>query len=114
METIIAKTLRLSIFRSLISSVLLLIAFELGGIWHELIGIRQEQVKNAGFAMRPDVLAHLKKSPQGQARLRSLAGESAVSIDEWNATESVDVRIADSDAEVTVRADDALPVEIEH
>ena len=43
--------------------VLIVAAFELGGIWHELRGIREEQVRNAVYSLNPEIVERLSKEP---------------------------------------------------
>jgi hypothetical protein len=107
-----AKGLRAAPFlRVLVALVLLVISVELGGIWSELKGIRQEQVKNAAYTLRPEQLSRLPATAAGQQRLRALAGQSAVTLDP---SEPLSVKIDDSVLDpIYVQAGDALPVEIQ-
>lgn len=77
--------------RRIFSLVLLTItAWELGGIWVELKGIRDEQVKNALYALAPKQIERLRsRSRKGavNSRLRRLESE-VVGIEQ-----SVDVNI---------------------
>lgn len=77
--------------RRIFSLVLLtIIAWELGGIWIELKGVRDEQVKNALYALAPKQIEHLRSRSHNGAvnsRLRRLESE-VVGIEQ-----SVDVNI---------------------
>lgn len=57
---------------------LIVIACEMGAVWSELRGIRQEQVKNAVYSMRPNMVQQLQASPDGKLRLRQLSSQSSV------------------------------------
>jgi hypothetical protein len=95
----------------LVALALVVISVELGGIWSELRGIRHEQVKNAAYTLRPEQLSRFRATARGQARLRALAGQSAVTVD---ASEPIAVKIEDSMLDpIYVQADGAFPVEIE-
>jgi hypothetical protein len=72
----------LLVFRALVIAVLLAIGYELGGIWLEVKGMRQEQVKNAVYSMRPDAIARIRNSANGEIRIRHLTGEVSIVADE--------------------------------
>jgi hypothetical protein len=59
--------------------VLLVIVWELGGIWIELRGVRSEQVKNAFYALPSKQMERLRSRSDRrvQNRLRLLASEIA-------------------------------------
>ena len=99
------------LLRLLAGLVLVVISAELGGIWFELKGIRQEQIKNAAYTLRPEQLSRLRSTANGQARLRVLTGQSGVTVDP---SEPLSVKIDDSILDpIYVQASDALPVEIQ-
>jgi hypothetical protein len=74
---------------------------ELGGIWHELHHLRQEQVKNQYYAIPKE--ARAKISEKGKASLQS---SSTVLIDG-----PVDVEVRNSSIDVEVQ--NTVPVEIQ-
>jgi hypothetical protein len=80
--------------------LLAIIAWELGGIWTELKGVRNEQVKNALYALPAKQAEHLRSqvnSKGAQHQLRLLASE-----------------IAGIDNAVDVNIDQPLSVEIDN
>lgn len=110
--TSVARTLSAVAFlRVLVASVLVVVSVELCGIWSELKGIRQGQVKNAAYTLRPEQLSRFRSTANGRARLRILAGQSTVSVE---ASEPLPVRVEDSMSDpIYAQAGDILPVEIE-
>jgi hypothetical protein len=80
---------------------ILAIVFELGGIWLEVRGLRREQVKNAVYSLRPDVVERMRSGPNGELLLRQLSGRSTALI-------------AGSELDpIYVRAEEPIPVEIQ-
>src|ERR1039458_10000430 len=90
------RILGVPVFRPLVAVVLVVIAFELGGVWSELKGLRREQVKNAAYSMPPEQLTRLRASPSGQMRLRVLSGQSTVTVE---ASEPIPVKVKDSNSD---------------
>jgi hypothetical protein len=69
-----------------------------------------------GMAVKADALIIFlqdRAAPKRQARLHTLEGQSAVTVEEWSASQAVDVNIAESSVDVTVRADADIPVQIQ-
>ena len=99
------------VFRLVVSATLLAAVFELGGIWLEVRGLRREQVKNAVYSLRPEILERMRSGPSGELRLRLLSGRSTALVE---ADSPLPVKIEDSELEpVRIRADEPLPVEIQ-
>jgi hypothetical protein len=101
------------VFRSLVVIVLAVMAFETGGIWRELKGLRREQVKNAVWTLRPDQLARIRAGQNADVQLRSLEHMVQIQYDD-----PIQVRIEDSvpvsvEIKEPVKIDDSLPVAVE-
>jgi hypothetical protein len=99
---------KIPIFRSLLILLLAVISIELAGMWHEVSGLRHEQVKNAVYSARPKLLESIKATKNVELRewrLRQL--ESTVKIDD---SFSLAVKV---DEPLAVTVDGTVPVEIE-
>lgn len=99
---------KIPIFRSLLILILAAISIELAGMWHEVSGLRREQVKNAAYSTHPRLLGNIKAIKNVELRewrLRQL--ESTVKIDD---SFSLAVKV---DEPLTVTVDGTVPVEIE-
>lgn len=102
---------RIPVFRVLVTLTLVAITFELGGMWSELKGLRHEQVKNAIYSTRPDIVARLRSTPRGELRLRQLSGQIAVVA---GSDGPLSVKIEDTEFEpIYVQAAETIPVEIQ-
>lgn len=97
--------------RPLMVAAVMLIAFELGGIWLEVKGLRREQVKNAAYALHPRALARLRSNSGKESvkyYLRSLEskiggidGTVNVDVEEFNA-HPIQVEIEDQPVRVEI------------
>jgi hypothetical protein len=108
---------KIPVFRTLLILLLAVISVELAGMWREVNGLRREQVKNAAYTLRPEVLAKIRASKNGEVRIRTLSGQSEIAGEVTVSVESsqpLPVRIGDSLLDpIHVQATDPIPVQIE-
>ena len=81
MSAIMNALRKFPFLRAVTAVALVAVTVELAGIWSELKGIRREQAKNVAYPPRPEQLSRLRSTATGQARLRVLARQSAVTLD---------------------------------
>lgn len=91
----VAAWLRNNVWRVAKTAALLAVIVELGGIWHDLHHIRDEQVKNAFYGLPDSRQATVRQNAFAKRRLQSTTNVSGdVEIDgEVDVAQPIDVEI---------------------
>jgi hypothetical protein len=104
-------------FQSILVLLLAVISIELAGMWHEVRGLRREQIKNAAYTLRPEVLAKIKAAKNGETRIRLLSGQVEIAGEVTVTTglfQPLPVKVEDSLGDpIHIQASDPVPVQIE-